>query len=340
MTNPPQGPDDHNSWARPPQGAPQGPPPAQPTERIPHQGPPDPVTQHIPRSSMDDPTQATPQASPQWYPPPQNPYGGPQVSGAQPPVPPPEEKDGGILGWLKDPLSLALVLVIVVALAVAGVIGGELYARKRADEVVGAAVACIVKDQATASFGFTPPFLWQHMTGHYTNISIETAGNQIREAKGMKVNIDIKDVRLEDTGTSSGSIGSLVANIAWSSDGIKQTVQDVIPLFGGIVSSVTTNPNDGTIQLEGALGSVTAKPQVVDGGLSLQVLQVTGLGFTLPRETVQPALDAFTGQLTKNYPMGITADSVEVTDSGVQSQFSSHNASIPRGEEDPCFAGL
>lgn len=69
------------------------------------------------------------------------------------------------------------------------------------------------------------------------------------------------------------------------------------------------------------------------------MVELTGLGFTLPRETVQPALDAFLGQLTKNYPMGIKADSVKVTDSGVESQFSTTNADIPKGQQDPCFAG-
>ena len=83
--------------------------------------------------------------------------------------------------------------------------------------MVASAAQCVVQDGATASFGAMPPFLMQHMSGHYTNIHIETAGNQIRQAKGMKVNVDIKDVRLEDTADSSGSIGSLVANITWSS---------------------------------------------------------------------------------------------------------------------------
>ena len=103
---------------------------------------------------------------------------------------------------------------------------------------------------------------------------------------------------------------------------------------------MTTNPSDGTIELQGALGTITAKPAVADNGISLQVTELTGLGFTLPRETVQPALDAFTSQLTKNYPLGIHADSVQVTDSGVVSQFSTQNASMPKGNEDPCFAGL
>jgi hypothetical protein len=70
------------------------------------------------------------------------------------------------------------------------------------------------------------------------------------------------------------------------------------------------------------------------------VTELTGLGFSLPRETVQPALEAFSKELTDNYPMGIHADSVQVTDSGVVSQFSTQNASIPKGNEDPCFAGL
>ena len=256
----------------------------------------------------------------------------------------PQKKDSSQLVKIKnlfrDPLSVVLVVVIVVALVLAGVLAGELYARNRADSVVTKATECVVQDSAKASFGVVPPFLLQHMSGHYTNINIETAGNQVRQAKGMKVTINIKDVRLEDTANSSGSIGSLIANIDWSSEGIKQTIQDAIPLIGSFVTGVTTNPSAGTIELQGALGTITAKPAVVDNGISLQVTELTGLGFSLPRETVQPALDAFTSTLTKNYPLGIHADSVAVTDSGVVSQFSTQNASIPKGNEDPCFAGL
>lgn len=274
----------------------------------------------------------------------------------QPPPPPPpspqappqnypaDQPDSSLAAKVKsffrDPISIVLVVVIVVALALAGVIGGELYARNRADTVVAGVVECVVQDEATASFGVMPPFLIQHMSGHYTNIHIETAGNQIREAKGMKVNLSIDDVRLEDTPTSSGSVGSLVANITWSADGIHRTIQDAIPLVGGFVTGVTTNPSAGTIELEGALGSITAKPTVSDNGIALEVTELSGLGFMLPREAVQPALDAFTSQLTKNYPMGIHADSVQVTDSGVVSQFSTQNAEIPKDRQDPCFAGL
>ena len=245
-----------------------------------------------------------------------------------------------IKNLFRDPLSIVLVVVIVVALVAAGLLAGELYARSRADEVVAAPPSAWCRTTRRRRSAPLPPFLMQHISGHYTNIHFETAGNQIRQAKGMKVNVVIKDVRLEDTANSSGSIGSLVANITWSSQGIKDTIQNAIPIVGSFVTGVTTNPSAGTIELQGALGSITAKPAVVDNGISLQVTELSGLGFALPRETVQPALDAFTSQLTKNYPLGIHADGVQVTDSGVVSQFSTQNASMPKGNEDPCFAGL
>jgi hypothetical protein len=278
-----------------------------------------------------------PQGPPPGYVTPPPPPGGP------PPTAPPQKGSSllvKITNLFRDPLSIVLVVVIVVALALAGVLAAELYARNRADAVVARVTECVVQDDVKASFDPLPPFLMQHMSGHYTNINIETAGNQIREAKGMKVTLDIRDVRLEDTATSSGSVGSLVANIAWTSQGIQQTIQDAIPLIGSFVTGVKTDPSAGTIELQGALGSIVAKPAVVNNGIQLQVTELTGLGFTLPREAVQPALDVFTSQLTKNYPMGIHADTVQVTDSGVVSQFSTQNAEIPKGQEDPCFTGL
>jgi hypothetical protein len=296
------------------------------------------VTDPWARPANQAPPVPPPPQFPQGYgtPPPPPPAGRPQTA--------PPQKDSSLLVKTKklfrDPLSIVLIVVIVLALVLAGVLAGELYARKRADSVVSRVVSCIVRDDASASFDPVPPFLLQHMTGHYTNLHVETAGNQIRDAKGMKVNLSVDDVRLEDTATSSGSVGSLLAQITWSSEGIKQTIQDAIPLVGSFVTGVKTDPSAGTIELVGALGSIVAKPAVVNDGIQLQVTELTGLGFTLPREAVQPALDAFTSQLTKNYPMGIRADAVQVTESGVVSQFSTQNADIPKGQEDPCFAGL
>jgi len=262
----------------------------------------------------------------------------------QPPLPPvvgtePQPGEPRRSGLFSDPLSMALALIIVVALALAGLIGAELFARNKADSIVAKAVSCVVQDSASASFGMRP-FLLQHVTHSYRDMRVETAGNQIREAKGMKLTLTLDDVRMNQTADSAGTLGSLNADINWTADGIKQTVAGMIPLIGGLVSGVTTNPSDGTLGVDGPLGTVTIKPAAVDGDLKLNVLKVTGLGMTLPRESVQPALDVFTDQLTKNLPMGIHADTVEVTDSGVAARFVTRNATIPNGQQDPCFAGL
>lgn len=245
--------------------------------------------------------------------------------------------------WLRDPLSILLISIIVFALILAGLIGAELYARHVADTKVAQAVACEVRDQATASFGVAPLLLWQLATQHFTNISVSTAGNQVRDAKGMKIDINIKDVRLDSTPTSKGTIGSLDATITWTAEGIKQSVQSGIPVLGPFVTnSVTTHPTDGTIELKGMLDNITAKPVVSGNGLQLQIESFNALGFTMPKETVQSTLDEFTSNLTQNYPLGIHADSVQVTSTGVTSHFSTQNASIPTGNsgQDPCFANI
>ena len=148
-----------------------------------------------------------------------------------------------------DPVSIVLVLVIVVALGIAGLVGGELYARHRANDIVATATQCVIQDGATASFG-SSPFLLQHLAGHYKDITIHTAGHNIRNAKGMKADIEIDDVDLHGNADSKGTIGKLDANITWTSDGIQETIQNSLPFIGGLVNSVSTNPGDGTIELK------------------------------------------------------------------------------------------
>jgi hypothetical protein len=244
---------------------------------------------------------------------------------------------------LRDPLSIVLILIIVVSLLVAGLIGAELYVRNTANSKVAQAVACEVKDKATAKFGVAPLVLWQFATQHFTDISVETAGNQIRDAKGMKINLTIDNVQLKSTANSKGTVGALNADISWTSEGIKESVQNAIPVLGPFVTNtVVTSPADGTIELKGMLNDIKAKPVVSGNGLRLQIIDFNTLGFTLPKETVQSTLDDFTSNLTKNYPLGIHADSVQVTSNGVQSHFSTRNASIPAGDSgtDPCFTNI
>jgi hypothetical protein len=317
VTNP-QGPphqDPSSIWARP---GDQGPPP-QPTPQAGHANQPPNAPTYPP------PAQEYPATAPFDQPPSQD---------TAMPV-----KTKRRFGFRGDPVSIILVLVIVAALGIAGLVGGELYARHRANEIVASATQCVIQDGATASFG-PSPFLLQHVRGHYNGISIHTAGHQIRNAKGMKADININDVDLHGNADSKGTIGELDANITWTSQGIQETVQDSLPFIGGLVNSVATDPSAGAIVLNGAfgLGSVTVKPQVADGELKLQVYKVTAMGAIVPHETAQAALNTFTAAMIKNYPLGIKADSVQVTNDGVVAHFSTHNASIPAAQSDPCFA--
>lgn len=75
-----------------------------------------------------------------------------------------------------------LIAVIVIAVLAGGLAAGELYARHRADTILTDVAECVTEDGVTISFGVNPPFLWQHITGHYTNISVATDGNACRTA--------------------------------------------------------------------------------------------------------------------------------------------------------------
>ena len=345
MTNP-QGPPNEgpSTWARPGNQGPFGQPPTErPTERISTGGPAQAPPPAAPGQQPGQTEQlSAPRQSPQRpaYAPPPIPPAGPTEKLAAPGQEPPPVKRKR--RFLRDPLSILLICIIVFALIIAGLIGAELYVRHVADKKVAEAVACEVRDSATASFGVTPLMLWQHLTKRYTNISVQTAGNNIRDAKGMKLNLNIKDVRLQSTANSKGTIGSLDATITWTSDGIKQSVQSAIPVLGPFVtSSVTTHPADGTVELKGMLDNITAKPVVSGNGLDLQIVSFNALGFTMPKESVQSTLDDFFSNVTKNFPLGIHADSVQVTDTGVTSHFSTQNATIPNdNNNNPCFANL
>jgi hypothetical protein len=241
-----------------------------------------------------------------------------------------------------------VVLGIVLTVVLAVVVGADLYVRHLAQSKVASAVACEVQDSASVSFASMPPVLWQYFNSHYPDITVQTGGNQVRGAKGMKVKIDIKDLRLSDTNNSKGTIGALMGTITWSSDGIKRSIQDAIPVLGSFVASqVTTNPNDGTIQLKGLLDSATVKPQIANNGLSLQVVSLSALGSTMSTDEVQKNLDSLTSKATQNYPLGIHADSVKVTNTGVEAMFSTTNATIPSSSSSSssqtgqdCFSGV
>lgn len=326
-----------DQWGRPPQ---------QPQPNPYGQGQP-PPQQYPQRGQYPDP--ATQQFAPQYQQPHQQPPGSypPPPQGAPPSYPPPPSQQPPVGGEgtpapkKKRGLSIVLILVIVFALLIAGVIGAELYARNKGNSKIATAAACIVEDGATASFGTFPPFLWQYFNDDYSSISIETAGNNIRQAKGMKAEVEIQDLKLTDGGDSKGTIGALNATITWTGDGISKTIEDFIPVIGSVVSDVKLNPSDGTVEVGGGLAGVTIKPITRNDGIALEIEDLTGLGFALPRDDIQKELDSFTDDLNKNYPLDIKADSIEVTDAGIVAKFSTQNATLSNdGNSNECLADL
>ncbi|MEV0670465.1 DUF2993 domain-containing protein [Mycobacterium sp. NPDC050441] len=327
------------------------PPPDPATRRLPRPGRPEAPTEQI-RARSQPPEAATEQIRARYQPPeastekitkprppaPGRPAGPPPV---QPPAatdkPQPEPKKRSS-HW-RSPQAIILIAVIAVSLVVIGLTGGELFARHKAGSLLVSVAECVVEDNASVSFGVNPPFLWQHITGHYTNISVETGGKQVQAAKGMTADVALSDIRLQGTADSKGTIGSLTATLTWTSAGIKDTVAENLPGVGSLVTDVSTDPAAGTITMQ-AVGDtkVTAKPVVNNGDLDLQVTDVSG---PFEKDTVQTALTGLTTKLNDAYPLGIHADSVEVTDTGVVAKFSSQNASIPNDDSgDACFAKL
>jgi hypothetical protein len=342
VTNP-QGPP-NDPWGRPGSQGPQGQPHA-PTERIrqvpPGQGrPPEAVpphlqnqaTQQINTANLGGQRPPTPPGSPPRTPP----YR--QVAPSEEPEAPKKKRRG-----FRDPLSILLIFIIVVALVVGGLTAAELIVRHQADKKIAEAVACEVQDQATAKFGVSPLLLYQLATDHYTNITVETAGNQIRTAKGMKLQVNVQDVRINKTADSKGTIGSVDATVTWTADGIKQTVQQKMSGIGQFVAkSVTTDPKDQTIDMKGLLEDLKVKPVVSSPGVRLQIVTFNVAIFgAMPKESDQSTLDSFTDDLTKKFPLGIHADSVQVTSDGVTAHFVTQNATIPAGNgTDTCFANI
>ncbi|GAB5904836.1 LmeA family phospholipid-binding protein [Mycobacteroides chelonae] len=312
----------------PPQ-PPLGPPGSTPPEPSPWQPP----SQQVPPAQQEHaltpppeqlPTQQSPVAPPPVEPPP-----------AEAPPQPAEPEKG------RDYRSLVLIAVIVVAVFVAAVLGIELYARQRTSSEVNAATSCLVQDGATASFG-PMPLVVQYLGNHIDKLTIKTAGNQIAQAKKMSVAITVRDISLKKTADSLGTIGRLDVEVSWPTAGITESARDLVPgMLGSLVGDATTNESTGEVTLSaaGGLAQITTKPVIKDGMVTLQSENVSAF-IGLPREIIQPALDTFSkGLVGGQYPMGLKAQEVKVTNDGITVKLSSTNQPM-KPVENPCLQNL
>ena len=250
-------------------------------------------------------------------------------------------------------MSVLIIIAVVLALVAAALLGAEWYGRHAARDILQTAAACETKsDQeqtadnkqhVNVSFSSSPPVLWQYLTKHYTSIRVTTDGDHIGSVKGLKADILAQDIHLNPDGNKEGTIGSIDATISWTKDGILKTIQDKLDIADFLIEGVKTDPASGKITIEGTLdSSVVLQPKIENGKLRLLIPDdgIKLVGFSLPRDSAQQELDDATKDLNDNQ-LNVHADSVQVTNDGVELKLSARNSNIPSGGgEDTCFSSL
>ena len=148
------------------------------------------------------------------------------------------------------------------------------------------AVECVVQDNATVSFGHAAvPAAAPHAAT--TATSRRDGGQPDPRRQGHEAQPRHSTTSgCETTADSAGTLGSLDATITWSTDGIKQTVQDIIPLHRR-PRQRRHHQRRPTAPSSSRARSAASRPsrRSSTADLTLQVIRLTGLGFTLPRES-------------------------------------------------------
>lgn len=228
----------------------------------------------------------------------------------------------------KRNLALTIALVVIVAL-VAVLVGAEFYVRHNVKQCMAEQFQSELGSQVDVGLS-AKPVLLQAVDKKVPYITITSADSNFGPAKGMSVTARVNDVDLTATDTSGGTIGSSTADIDWSTDGILATIQ--AQPFGNLVSGVTSDAAAGTLQFQVlGLAELTVKPQVTAGTVNIETVGAELLGLGIPTDLVSGVVDVLTSSL-QVYPLGMTADSLTVTDSGLQMSLAGGAYTMPKGD--------
>ncbi|MFD4292238.1 DUF2993 domain-containing protein [Rhodococcus sp. NPDC058505] len=211
--------------------------------------------------------------------------------------------------------ALTIALVVIVAL-VAVLIGGELYLRNNVKQCLASQFESQLGSQV--DLGLSPkPVLLQAIDKKVPYVTIASDDSSFGPAKDMHVEARVNDLDLTTSATSGGTVGSSTADIDWSTEGIAATIQG--ESFGSLVSAVTSDAAAGTLQFQvlGNLAQLTVRPTVSGGVVQVETVGAEILGLGLPTDLVSGIVDMLTSSL-QSFPLGMTAQSLTVTDSGLQ----------------------
>ncbi|MGB6180155.1 MAG: DUF2993 domain-containing protein [Rhodococcus sp. (in: high G+C Gram-positive bacteria)] len=220
-----------------------------------------------------------------------------------------------------------LIATVLVVILVAVLVGGEFYARNRVENCLTTQFESELGSKIDVDLGLQP-VLFSLATNKFSSVEISSDDTKFGPAQDMQVQATVDDVDLSGSDTSSGQIGSSNADVTWSTDGILATLQE--QGVGGIVSGATSDPAAGTLNfaIVGGLAELTVRPVVQGDSIVVETVDASILGIGIPTDLADSVVGILTDSL-QAYPLGMTPDSIEVTDTGIDMTLSGGQYDIP-----------
>lgn len=212
---------------------------------------------------------------------------------------------------------IVTIAVIVVAALVAVLVGAEVYVRNRATTCLAQSFESELGTGVDVDLSWKP-VLWQLLDRQVPSVTLSTDDTAFGPAQEMQVRAEVRDVDLRDEAEGAGIIGSSNAEIDWPTSGILATVQG--QPAGSLVTDVTADESAGTLTFTvggQGLAEFTARPVVNNGVVAVETTDATILGIGLPTALVDGVVQILASGL-QQYPLGMQATEVRVTDAGVE----------------------
>lgn len=286
-------------------------------------------TEQAPRAYSDMPRSETAAFPPGEYP---ADGGAPPPTGDQPVVSAPAKKR-------RRGRTIALVATGLVLVVVIGLIGSELYLRKRATDCLEQQFSALTGTSTDVSLS-RQPVLWQSLRDNYPFVQVDTDDSNpdtMRlHARGEGIGQSGNDLTVRSLNASGYLPFSRVTQLSESGaagagtdgngggtggNGDSGTGTGVVP--NATIGSMTGNPADGTVQVDTTVQvaifpvpvGVTIKPVVDNGDVRFEVVKANALIFGIPNDYAQQVVDGVTKSM-----FGPLFDQASVTDLTVTEQ--------------------
>ncbi|MCK8669921.1 DUF2993 domain-containing protein [Rhodococcus sp. HM1] len=228
--------------------------------------------------------------------------------------------------------TLATVAAVVVVALVAVLVGAEVYVRNRATTCLAQSLESELGTGVDVDLSWKPVLL-QAIDKKVPSVTLDSDDTAFGPAKEMTVHAVAKDVDLNATADSAGTIGSSRADVVWPATGILATVQS--QGLGSLVTAVTPDADAGTLRFtvgDAGLAEFTVRPVVQGGVVSVETVDASVLGFGLPTALVDGVVQILATGL-QQYPLGMQATAVSVDDNGVNLTLEGGRFTMPAPQE-------